>query len=101
MVGAILVTMSTGNRKLIGVADPVSYKIEVQGALDLSWADMFGTLRLEHRFNQEGVAITTFIGRVPDQAALAGLLNLTNMLGMPLLSVALLDSIDISDPDKP
>jgi hypothetical protein len=84
--------MSKVIRGSIGIADPASYEIEVQGALDPSWADMVGSLRLEHRFSHEGVAITILTGTVPDQAALAGVLNLTYMLGMPLLSVTLLDS---------
>jgi hypothetical protein len=84
--------MSKAMQKPLTVAQPASYKIEVQGALDPSWADMFGTLRLEHRLSRDGVAITTLTGKVADQAALAGVLSLTYMLGMPLLSVDLLDS---------
>lgn len=92
--------MSKVNPGSIGVADPASYQIEVQGKLDPSWADMYGRLCVEHRLNQDGVAVTTLIGKVPDQAALAGLLNLTYTLGMPLLSVALIGG-SAADTDKP
>jgi len=63
------------------------YRIEVQGALDTSWEETFGKLRIEHQVDRRGAIITTLTGEVPDQAALAGVLNLTYSLGMPLLSV--------------
>ncbi len=93
--------MNSAHHGTICVAKPATYKIEVQGKLDPSWVDMFGTLRLEHRLNQEGVATTALTGRLPDQAALAGLLNLTYTLGMPLLSVALLGAGSTLATDKP
>jgi hypothetical protein len=93
--------MSKARWKTISIAQPASYKIEVQGALDPSWGDMVGKLRFEHRCNQDGVTITTLTGRVPDQAALAGVLSLAYMLGMPLLSVLLLDNSAVPDTGMP
>jgi hypothetical protein len=82
--------MSEENRNSISRNCSATYRIEVQGALDSSWADTYGDLRFEYRPNRDGITITTLTGEVPDQAALAGLLGLTFMLGMPLLSVACL-----------
>ncbi|MBE2237589.1 MAG: hypothetical protein IAE81_07370 [Caldilineaceae bacterium] len=66
---------------------PAVYRIEVQGALDLSWDETFGKLHIEHRLDAHGAVVTILTGEVPDQAALAGVLSLTYSLGMPLLSV--------------
>ncbi|MFN8469994.1 MAG: hypothetical protein U0X20_30855 [Caldilineaceae bacterium] len=82
--------MSQENRQSIRRDHATTYQIEVQGALDAGWAETYGDLHLEHRFSRDGVAITVLTGEVPDQAALAGLLGVTFMLGMPLLSVACL-----------
>jgi hypothetical protein len=83
--------MSQENRHSIRRDHAATYRIEVQGALDTGWAETYGDLHLEHRLSRDGVAITVLTGEVPDQAALAGLLGVTFMLGMPLLSVACLD----------
>jgi hypothetical protein len=82
--------MRKANTGPIRVTEPAAYRIEVQGALDLNWASEFGNLRIEHQQRQYGIVVSTLTGKVRDQAALAGLLDLTFMLGMPLLSVALL-----------
>jgi hypothetical protein len=79
------------NTTPISFTGPASYQIEVQGALDPSWGCEFGNLHIEHRQRENSVTITQLTGEVPDQAALAGLLDLTYMLGMPLLSVVLFD----------
>lgn len=69
-----------------------TYRVEVQGTLDAGWAETYGDLHIEHRLNRDGIAVTILTGDVPDQAALAGLLGVTFMLGMPLLSVVCLGS---------
>lgn len=75
----------------ITMAESATYQIEVQGHLDQSWADAFGHLDIEYRFNSDGGTITRLTGAVADQAALAGVLNLAYMLGMPLLAVKCLE----------
>jgi hypothetical protein len=90
--------MSKAKRKSISVVQPVAYQIEVQGTLDPSWTNEFGNLRVEHRLSKDAAAITILTGEVPDQAALAGVLSLTYMLGMPLLSVKLLD-LDVASSE--
>ncbi|MBK8049803.1 MAG: hypothetical protein IPK16_23470 [Anaerolineales bacterium] len=81
---------------MIYVDQPATYQIVVQGTLDPSWADTFGDLHIEHHLRKDGAAITLLTGEVTDQAALAGVLNLTHMLGMPLLSVSCLFAGDNS-----
>jgi hypothetical protein len=82
--------MSEENQNSIRRDHAATYRIEVQGALDRSWAETYGDLHLERRLNSDGTAITMLTGEFPDQAALAGLLGVTFMLGMPLISVAYL-----------
>lgn len=68
------------------------YSIQLQGILDPDWAEEFGKLKVITVRDQDSgqEPVTTLIGQVTDQAALAGLLNLANSLGLPLLSVTFL-----------
>jgi hypothetical protein len=63
------------------------YRIVLQGALDASWQNFVGDLRIQVRHEGARQAVTTLTGRVIDQAALMGILNFVYDLGMPLLSV--------------
>lgn len=64
------------------------YSIELQGALNPNWADALGGMTIEVHHVEGGTAVTRLVGKVADQAALAGILTLVFTLGMPLLSVA-------------
>lgn len=68
------------------------YSIQLQGALDQNWADQFGSLKVLtfHANDSQRPPVTTVIGEVVDQAALAGFLCLVYDLGLPLLSVTYL-----------
>ena len=68
-------------------AQPMVYQIRIKGQLGREWADWF-----------EGLAITALeggetllTGPVVDQAALYGLLRKVRDLGMPLVSVSLIE----------
>jgi hypothetical protein len=63
------------------------YRITVAGVLDSKWADWFGGLELE----RVGENQTAFTGRVPDQAALHGILAKIRDLGLILLSVRVVE----------
>ena len=65
-----------------------SYEIRLKGHLDESWADWFDDMTFIH----EDDGTTTLRGVIIDQAALHGLLKKIRDLGMPLLSVNLVDS---------
>ena len=65
------------------VNQPTLYEIRIKGRLDESWSDWFGPLTITH--TEDGDTILR--GRLPDQAALQGvLINLGN-LNLALISV--------------
>lgn len=64
------------------------YQIKVKGNLDPKWAGWFEGFTLESRDGD-----TLFSGRVADQAALHGMLNKINNLGLPLVLVAKVDHL--------
>ena len=59
------------------------YRIRLQGRLDARWATWFDEMQLS--CDEDGT--TLLQGRVPDQAALHGLLAKIRDMGLPLLSV--------------
>ena len=65
------------------------YRIRLQGILGEEWRDRVGEMQvISYATAAEGGApVTMLLGRVPDQAALAGVLNLVYSLGLPLLDV--------------
>jgi hypothetical protein len=71
------------------------YQIRLQGVLDETWQDSIGDFWIiSYRNSQKGEALETLlVGKVPDQAALAGVLNLIYNLGLPLLDVACLGQV--------
>jgi hypothetical protein len=68
------------------------YEIRLKGQLDESWADWFGGLGIIHQDNGE----TLLIGALADQAALYGLLNRINTLGIQLISVNLVKNAQMT-----
>ena len=67
---------------------PVLYEIRIKGHLDDRWTDWFGCLTITLEDNGD----TLLTGPVIDQAALHGLLKKVRDLGIPLLSVNLVQS---------
>jgi hypothetical protein len=63
-----------------------TYQIRVQGLLDPQWADWFDGFVLTHEGSE-----TLLTGRVSDQAALHGLINKLQDLGLTLLLVQRLE----------
>ena len=73
------------------------YEIRVKGHLDARWADWFEGLTIT--LHKEGDTILS--GPVADQAALHGLLKKIRDLGLPLVSVNRVQSIEThSDHSK-
>ena len=66
---------------------PQRYEIRLKGQLDDRWADWFGGLTITL---EEG-GDTLITGLVTDQSALFGLLKKVRDLGLPLVSVSLLE----------
>ena len=65
---------------------PAIYQIEVQGKVDISWAESLGGMNITSSKYGENV-VTTLIGKLSDQAALAGLLQTIYEMKLPILSV--------------
>lgn len=66
---------------------PGQYQIRVQGTLRKCWIEQLGGLEVKvspwHNYQH----VTQIMGWLPDQTALAGLLELLNDLGMVILTV--------------
>jgi hypothetical protein len=66
------------------------YQLRVAGLLDQHWSPWFSGLSLVH----EGDGSTSLTGAVADQAELHGLLAKIRDLGVPLISVTVVDSAE-------
>jgi hypothetical protein len=62
---------------------PAVYRIKVQGVVPESWIDRLGGMGIV----SVSSAATTLEGRLPDQAALNGVLDTLYQLRLPLLEV--------------
>ena len=69
-----------------------NYRIRVLGFLDESWSERLGDLRItaSSREDQEG-PVTELVGKVRDQAELAGILNTLYESHLTLVSVSMLE----------
>ena len=75
--------------------EPGCYEIRLKGHLDTRWADQF-----EHMsFTYASDGTTILAGPVVDQAALYGLLRKVRDLGLPLVSVILIEPKPANGPD--
>jgi hypothetical protein len=70
------------------------YEIRLTGHLDARWAAWFDGLAV----TDEGDGTTVLSGAIADQAALHGVIQRVRDLGLPLVSVALVES---DQPDLP
>ena len=68
----------------------VPYKIKVPGELDVNWADWAGSVTVKVERGSDDLSTTTLTGTF-DQAALHGFLRKLYSLGLPLISVILVD----------
>jgi hypothetical protein len=68
---------------------PGIYRIQVRGVVDAKWSDWLGGMTITTR-ESEGSHVTDMVGKVADQAALAGILNALYELHLPLLWVEFL-----------
>jgi len=70
---------------------PGKYCIRVQGFLDESWSDRLDGMSITTHKQGDQKQVTTLVGIIRDQAALAGVLNTLYELHLTLLSVEYLD----------
>jgi hypothetical protein len=66
------------------------YRIRVKGTLDKKWSDWFDGLEI----TPHGTDETVLAGAVADQAALHGLLGKIRDLGLPLLLVKRVETVE-------
>ena len=65
----------------------VTYRIRVYGYLDKEWSASLCGLVIDHLSLDDQTQLSTLFGELPDQAALAGVLNFLYNHRLPLLSV--------------
>jgi len=63
-----------------------TYKIYLEGHLDLRWEVLFEGFSINHRLSVDKHPITVMIGPVVDQAALYGIIGRLRDLGLALIS---------------
>ena len=78
-------------RKSFPFDRPGKYHIRVQGFLDESWSERLGGLRITTNSLKDKAPVTVLVGRVRDQAELAGVLNTLYERHLTLLSVEYLN----------
>ena len=71
---------------------PATYRIIVQGRLDPGWASRLAGMSITDRVTDNDSPETVLVGRLPDQAALAGILNTLYDLHLPVISADCLES---------
>ena len=74
------------------MASPGLYRIRVQGGLEPRWSNRVGGMSITTETPEGGTVETVLVGRLPDQAALSGVLSTLYDLGLALLSVECLNS---------
>jgi hypothetical protein len=70
---------------------PASYRIVVQGSIGTSALDCLGGMRIETINGEDDNPMTTLVGRLKDQAHLAGVLNTIYEMHLPVMEVKKLD----------
>ena len=79
---------------------PSSYRICVYGRMNPAWSDMFQGMTMTVIGTQDQSTITELCGRLPDQAALMGVLERLHNFSIPVISVACM-SVDSLDENMP
>ena len=77
-------------RQKLSLDRPATYQIKVPGELDESWSDWAGGMTITVESEGVGPPVTTLTGSV-DQAALQSLLRRLYSVGLPLISVNLVE----------
>ncbi len=81
-------TLMNGSKAAMG--SPAVYRVRVQGSVPLDWSECFMGMNITTS-DQADEEQSTLVGRLPDQAALSGLLNTLYERQYPVLSVECLE----------
>ena len=83
--------MGTERKKIPTMEGPATYRISVGGLLDAAWSERLGGMTVTSTGGRDSPETTTLEGRLPDQAALNGVLSALYEQHMPVLSVECLE----------
>jgi hypothetical protein len=72
---------------------PTPYQIRVQGRVASNWSDRLQGLDISQTTSDNGITVSILSGELPDQTALAGVLNALYELHLSVLSVECLKSV--------
>ena len=70
---------------------PAIYRIRVQGRLEAKWSRRLEAMNITELQRPDGGIESILVGRLSDQAALAGVLNTLYELHLPVLSAECLE----------
>jgi hypothetical protein len=76
-----------------GFDGPATYRIDVQGRIPPRWCERLEGMTITAYEPQAGPIVSTLLGELSDQAALAGVLNTLYELHLPVLSVQRLSAL--------
>ena len=66
---------------------PAAYRIDVRGRIPARWRDRLEGMVITERSPEPGSPVTTLVGELADQVALAGVLNTLVELHLSVVSV--------------
>ena len=87
-------------RQRINMFDPAVCSIRIEGKLGESWLEYFGAQSMSVEVDEAGLISTTLVSEPVDQAALVGMINRLNGLGLPEVSVECLPALVENEPSK-
>ena len=70
-----------------GFDRPATYRIDVQGSIPVTWRDRLEGMAITESFARAEPPVTTLVGEVADQVALAGVLNTIVELHLSVITV--------------
>ena len=76
---------------LLTMKGPAIYRIRVQGRLDAKWSERLEAMNITDVQHSDKGDETVLVGRLADQAALAGVMNTLYEQHLPVLSVDCLE----------
>jgi len=73
--------------------EPAVFLIRIEGRLGESWSKYFGAQAISVDVDEAGHCTTTLVSEPVDQAALVGMINRLNGLGLPVVSLECLPAL--------
>jgi hypothetical protein len=74
-------------KQRINMFDTAVFCIRINGKLSERWSEYFGAQSMSVEEDEPGLFTTLLISEPVDQAALVGMINCLNGMGLPLVSV--------------